>query len=186
MSKALPLCRGDTNDTALEDKQTVVWLEGDSVCLRSDVTSFLIACWAYTATLQDPATQEQAKRKWHNKKGMLLSGGVSDPLCVIHTLWVRFLEKLPHGCQPWIRIGANEARVRLRHALERLGVSDANLYGTHDFRRGHAEDMRKAGCSLAEILKAGQWRSAAFMHYLDEAELDKDLALAVAIGENDD
>ena len=33
--------------------------------------------------------------------------------------------------------------------------------------------MRKSGCTLAEILKAGQWRSAAFASYIDEAELNK-------------
>lgn len=33
--------------------------------------------------------------------------------------------------------------------------------------------MQKDGCSLATILRAGQWRSAAFMKYLDEAELEK-------------
>ena len=34
---------------------------------------------------------------------------------------------------------------------------------------------------MAEILAAGQWKSAAFMKYINEAELDKDLAFAVAI-----
>ena len=28
--------------------------------------------------------------------------------------------------------------------------------------------MRKSGCTLAEILLAGQWRSISFMEYLDE------------------
>ena len=36
-----------------------------------------------------------------------------------------------------------------------------------------SEDMRRSGCTLAEILRAGQWRSAAFMAYLDAAGLDK-------------
>ena len=44
-----------------------------------------------------------------------------------------------------------------------------------------SKDMRKAGNTLAEILRAGQWRSAAFMTYLSEADLEKDLAFAVAI-----
>ena len=33
--------------------------------------------------------------------------------------------------------------------------------------------MRKCGCPLAEILQAGQWKSAAFMTYLDDSALDK-------------
>jgi hypothetical protein len=36
-----------------------------------------------------------------------------------------------------------------------------------------SEDMRQSGCTLAEILRAGQWRSAAFMAYLDAAGLDR-------------
>ena len=34
--------------------------------------------------------------------------------------------------------------------------------------------MRKIKTPLAEILRAGQWRSAAFMHYMDNDELNKD------------
>ena len=41
--------------------------------------------------------------------------------------------------------------------------------------------MAKSGCPLAQILSAGQWRSAAFARYLDEAELEQDLAFEVAI-----
>ena len=57
--------------------------------------------------------------------------------------------------------------------------------------------MRKCGATLAQILAAGQWKSQAFLRYLDEvgllgarwctglrilvqAELDKDAAFAVA------
>ena len=65
-------------------------------------------------------------------------------------------------------------------------------------RRGRAEDMRQSGSPLSDILKAGQWKSAASRKYLDEAccatlpyrvaclsvsqaDLEKDLAYAVAI-----
>ena len=30
------------------------------------------------------------------------------------------------------------------------------------------QDLRKCGCTLAQILDAGQWKSSAFMHYIDE------------------
>ena len=35
------------------------------------------------------------------------------------------------------------------------------------------QDLWKSGATLAEILLAGQWKSAAFLRYLDEAELEK-------------
>ena len=43
------------------------------------------------------------------------------------------------------------------------------------------QDMRRSGCSLAAILAAGQWKSSAFMKYLDESMLEKDLAYQIAI-----
>ena len=48
------------------------------------------------------------------------------------------------------------------------------------------QDMRLAGCPLSDILAAGQWRSSAFMRYLDEADLEKDVALAAAIHSEDE
>ena len=43
------------------------------------------------------------------------------------------------------------------------------------------EDLAASGCTLATILKAGQWRTAAFMRYMDEAELDRQVAFELAI-----
>ena len=40
------------------------------------------------------------------------------------------------------------------------------------------KDMRQSGCTLAEILKAGQWRSSAVMTYLNEAGLGEVRQLA--------
>ena len=44
-----------------------------------------------------------------------------------------------------------------------------------------AQDMRACGHALAEILAAGQWKSAAFSKYVKEAELEKEVAYQVAI-----
>jgi hypothetical protein len=43
------------------------------------------------------------------------------------------------------------------------------------------QDLRRCGSSLADILKAGQWKSAAFLNYIDEMALQEDLAYAAAI-----
>ena len=94
-------------------------------------------------------------------------------MCAVHGLWDAFFEDRPEGDQPWMSIGPSQARRRLRDLLQRFQVPNAQKYGTQDFRRGHAEDMRKMGCTLAEILKAEQWRSVSFMKYMDEAGIDK-------------
>ena len=110
-------------------------------------------------------------------------------MCPVHTLWDKYFALLPDGAKPWAKVSAGLARVRLRQILAKLLVPDWANYGTHDFRRGHAEvgsfvalflsvvpfynlrcqDMRKSGCTLAQILLAGQWKSASFLTYLNEA-----------------
>ena len=35
------------------------------------------------------------------------------------------------------------------------------------------KDMRRNGTKLSQILEAGQWRSAAFMQYMDKSEMSK-------------
>ena len=59
----------------------------------------------------------------------------------------------------------------LRWYLVYLGDREAHLHGTHDFRRGHARDILQRGGTLADILQAGEWRSAAFLSYLSKEEL---------------
>ena len=100
---------------------------------------------------------------------------------MVHAFWARFLVKLPEGARPWSLVAAGQARSRLHRILRVPRVPDAAKYGTHDFRRGHADDMRRSGSTLAEILAAGQWKSSAFMNYINEAELQQEVAIAVAI-----
>ena len=61
--------------------------------------------------------------------------------------------------------------------MANLGVPSANSYGTHGFRRGHAEDLRRGGARLGEILAAGDWKSSAFMLYLNRCGLKRDAVL---------
>jgi hypothetical protein len=94
-------------------------------------------------------------------------------MCPVHTLWDRFFALLPDGHKPWAHVGDGRAREHLRSTLRALKVPDADQYGTHDLRRGHAEDLRRSGATLATILKAGQWKSAAFLNYVNEAQLEE-------------
>ena len=171
-SEALPACRSNVAEQESTDAQTAIWLDADALCIR-------------------------IKRRKNRQQGSgVLRRKCScqgDPkTCAIHVLWDKFLAELPLGTCPWACITPAVARDRLRHLLQKLGVPESATYGTHDFRRGHAEvrlvgslglhaahaysyvlqDLRRAGCSLAAILQAGQWKSAAFMQYLDTHELE--------------
>jgi len=93
--------------------------------------------------------------------------------CPVHALGKYFQETTP-GSSPFGNISASRARTGLRMQLQALGVKDALKYRTHDFRRGHAKDLAKAGSTLREILDAGEWKSASFLQYLDKDELECD------------
>ena len=96
--------------------------------------------------------------------------------CPVHTLGA-YMKSLAPGTQPFAHISSYRALNTLRSMLSRLGVPNASKHGTHDFRRGHAEDLRKGKARLQEILAAGDWKSAAFMAYLDKAGLERDAVL---------
>ena len=66
-----------------------------------------------------------------------------------------------------MHIGQKQALIALRALLAELRVPESMAHRTHDFRRGHAEDIRLAGGRLCEILEAGDWCSKAFMFYLN-------------------
>ena len=81
------------------------------------------------------------------------------------------------GEQSFAEFTASSALSALRQLLALLNIPDAHLFRTHDMRRGHARDLQARGASLAEILRAGDWRSASFMQYLDTCQLEEDVVL---------
>jgi hypothetical protein len=147
--QALPLCVGSPEMEGADGMQTLVWRDGDVVCLRMG-----------------------RRKNRPNGSGTLRRVCTCcgcKHTCVVHILWDQFLGLLPIGAMPWSKISPAEALFRIRRVLQRLAVPNAKGYRTQDLRRGHAEDMRQSGSPLADILRAGQWRSSAFLKYLDEA-----------------
>ena len=65
------------------------------------------------------------------------------------------------------------------------GIAKADSARTHDFRRGHARDLQRQGATLNEILRAGEWRSCAFLSYLDAHELERDAVIEAHVLESD-
>ena len=63
----------------------------------------------------------------------------------------------------------------LRQMLEMVGTPKAKEYRCHDLRRGHALDLQLKGTPLHEILAAGEWRSPAFLEYLDRHAAERDM-----------
>ena len=100
--------------------------------------------------------------------------------CPVHVLGAWY-KSLPPGKRAFEGITAASALADLRSWLQRLEVPDAEKYRLHDFRRGHCRDLQASGASLATILAAGEWKSPAFLSYLDEAELENEAVAQVHV-----
>jgi len=129
--QALPMCKGTPSEPSATDKQSLIWKEGEFVCIRL------------------------LRRKNRPKgSGVLRRRCTCDgcvDTCAVHTLWDRFFGRLPDGHQPWLQVTPGHARERLRALLGKLGVAQPQKYGTQDFRRGHAEVLTHCTAWLAGI-----------------------------------
>ena len=119
LHKALPMCKAGPDSAIAAQEQTIIWKENGEVCIR-------IA-----------RRKNRPKGSGVIKRRCSCSGGKTT--CAIHTLWDGYFAALPDGAKPWARITAHKALDRLRQVLRKLNIPDAEKYGTHDFRRGHAE-----------------------------------------------
>ena len=72
---------------------------------------------------------------------------------------------------------ARTATQRLQTLCSALGLP---RYTWHAFRRGGASDLLRRGGTVAHILLAGGWRSASFLKYLRNKDLDARAALEAA------
>jgi hypothetical protein len=118
-SEALPMCRGGDGFNP-EGAQSVLWLaDENTLCLQLRARKNLLHGDIIT-------------RNCHCACG-------SSNLCPIHGMWHRFFAHLRPGEQPWANLTPCAVRAQLRQTLSKLKVPEAHLYGTHDFRRGHAK-----------------------------------------------
>ena len=105
--------------------------------------------------------------------------------CPVHVLGP-LVDNITEGEPLFGQITAALALKALRTLLVALKVQDAGAYRTHDLRRGHALDLQLSGAPLWQILQAGEWRSPAFLQYLDLHRLDRDLVVQAHLDEESD
>ena len=61
---------------------------------------------------------------------------------------------------------------RFKELARQVGISENARFGTHAFRRGMARDIVDHGGSLATLMEAGGWTSAAYKAYLRNAQIE--------------
>lgn len=123
--------------------------------------------------------------------------------CPIHVVG-RVVRELDDGTALFDGISASCALRKLHELLEEAGVANASLYRCHDIRRGHALDLQLSGATfpisflwvvhahgligapLHVILSAGEWKSPAFLKYLDLHSLERDLVVQAHADDSDD
>ena len=129
-----------------------------------------------------------ATRK-NKQKGSLLKRSCwckkSPTTCPVHILG-SYIRDMANGCPLFQGITKHTALLSLRRRLESLGVVGAHKHRTQDFRRGHAQDLLESGASLREILCAGEWRSPAFLEYLNLEKLEHDMVVQAHLDDSED
>jgi hypothetical protein len=102
----------------------------------------------------------------------------------VHAL-APWLATFSEGHQPFVHISARKAREELKQRLLALGTPNARDFWLHDFRRGHTQDLLDKGANLAEILRAGEWRTPAFLCYVDLQKLEKNAVVEAHANDSD-
>ena len=120
LCQALPMKKCAPNSAQADGAQSAIWRDGDEICVR----------------LLRRKNRPQGSGVMRRRRSCV--AGVRT-CCAVHTLWERFFALLPDGTCPWAAVSPSQAIVRLRRLSEVLGIPDASAYGTHGFRRGHAE-----------------------------------------------
>ena len=82
---------------------------------------------------------------------------------------------------PLFNITASAGLIQIRRGCSELGLPNISW---HSFRRSAARDMMSRGCSLAQILMAGGWRSSAFLRYLCKKDVDARMSLELSFADS--
>ena len=106
-------------------------------------------------------------------------------LCALHLLAPLIDFARSEGCDRVFTKSAAQFIKTLRDHASALGIANAGSLGSHSLRRGMASDIIDAGGSLAVLLKAGDWRSAAFLQYLRDHQIEETAASQLLIAHSD-
>ena len=129
-------------------------------------------CWCHKCKLTCPV---HVLGRWLRRG---LACGVWGVCCIANRRTV------PVGDKPF-SVRPASALADMRALLAEAKVKNAWEYRTHDLRRGHAQDLVEAGGTLAEVLRAGEWRSAAFANYIDQEMVEANAVLESHFSDSD-
>ena len=107
-----------------------------------------------------------------------------EQFCVLHRFLQASTNKKP-GDVMW-RMTSWSTLKQLRTLLKLCKVSGAEQFAWKGFRAGKATAMAAVGDGVGAVLSAGEWKSRAFLSYVDEDTIDKARLLDEMIESSDD
>ena len=103
--------------------------------------------------------------------------------CVVHRLQ-DYLRGKPQGCRLWTST-SHAMLSAIRKLLMALNINKPEEFTLKMFRAGHATALAEEGKSIGDILRAGEWKSNAFMAYVVEDAVDAAQVLDMVLSDSD-
>ena len=166
-SEAVPLCTGSPSylNGLPPDTHSGVWVDNDgTLCLKLARRKNR----PNGSTLRRPCT----------------CGTRGRQLCVVHRTQAWLASR--QVAQPLWSFTPDTALKALRRMLTLSGVPVADQFTLKAFRAGKATALAVQGKSLGTILQAGEWRSSAFLSYVDTDTVDQAQLLEQTLALSDD
>lgn len=127
-------------------------------------------------------------RRKHRPQGSLLKRActcatVGPQFCTVHRCLSCLAGKVV-GSRLWY-ITPSTFLAKTRRYLGLLGVANARTFTLKAYRAGKATSMASAGATVGQILMAGEWRSHAFLRYVDTDVVDAAQLLSAVVEGSD-
>ena len=106
-------------------------------------------------------------------------------LCGVCWLKERIAHATEKGINQLFKVSVSGFRQQLRTDAMAVGISEAHRLGSHALRRGMARDSIDHGGSFAILLRAGEWRSSAYVAYLREHQAEEVNVASLLIDHSD-
>ena len=110
---------------------------------------------------------------------------VEDPALCVPCNVGPYLESKQDG-ERLFNFTAGELLAQLRRLLVLLQVLGAAQFGLKSFRAGKATSMAASGVALPDVMRAGEWSSAACLAYASGDDFDHGAMFMMAVDKDED
>ena len=150
--------------------------------LDDDLTGFAPIQYKALIGIRGPAGHECLVIRFSRRKNLPNGCILSRPcfcklearsarrLCPVHAIWPAIAARVRCGEMLFPGYTTQNVNTTIKAVLAKLDIPQAELYTSHGFRRGAAQELKERGCQWPIVASLGEWRSLAFMGYIDIAK----------------